>query len=190
MSLVDYESSSSDEENEDGEAAGRLSEETPPPQPPPAEGTAVAKPLPRAGPPRPTAAPQEPPPPGPDLPKRRSPVSSTYVQSGITSDVPSASVALPDASLLFSSPSFFNNQANVSDHSSRVAAAMAENALRKRASNGSVPHRQQIKHHKGVSSVPNVTSDAKGVELVPPQLRGRSNVVTEDIGKLFVHKRS
>jgi hypothetical protein len=62
-----------------------------------------------------------------------------------------------------------------SDHSSRVAAAMAENASRKRDSNGSasalLPRRKvprgTLPHSR------NVPDTVRGV-LVPPQLSGRS----------------
>ncbi|KAG8363659.1 hypothetical protein BUALT_Bualt19G0045500 [Buddleja alternifolia] len=101
----------------------------------------------------------------------------------------SAELKLPDASLLFDSPAP-PNVLNVLDHSSRVAAAMAESAARKRDLNGSpasgprskVP-KMSIKHSK---SVP----DAVGGCLLPPQLAGRSNIVTEDISKLFVRKHA
>ncbi|KGN51124.1 uncharacterized protein LOC101221543 isoform X3 [Cucumis sativus] len=96
-------------------------------------------------------------------------------------------VGLPDASLLLNSPtssSLFSG----SDHSSRVAAAMAANASRKRETNvlgSSLPRskfpRSSLPHSKNVP-------DTSGALLVPPQLTGRSNIVTEDISKLFVKK--
>lgn len=93
---------------------------------------------------------------------------------------------LPDASFLLSSPIL--SQTAGSDHSSRVAAAMAENASRKREAYGSsssyirgkIP-RSNLPHSK------NIPDTGSGL-LVPPQLGGRSNVVTEDINKLFVKK--
>ncbi|KAL9233797.1 hypothetical protein vseg_008746 [Gypsophila vaccaria] len=95
---------------------------------------------------------------------------------------------LPDASLLLSSPIL--SQPVGTDHSARVAAAMAENASRKREANGSssssvrgkIP-RSQLPHSK------NIPETSSGL-LTPPQLRGRSNVVTEDISKLFVQRNS
>lgn len=76
------------------------------------------------------------------------------------------------------------------DHSSRVAAAIAESASRKRESNefvSSVPRskvpRGNLPHSKNVP-------DTIGGMLVPPQLSGRSNIVTEDVGKLFVKKQA
>ncbi|XP_008465558.1 uncharacterized protein LOC103503186 isoform X1 [Cucumis melo] len=96
-------------------------------------------------------------------------------------------VELPDASLLLNSQtssSLFSG----SDHSSRVAAAMAANASRKRETNvlgSSLPRskvpRSSLPHSKNVP-------DTSGTLLVPPQLTGRSNIVTEDISKLFVKK--
>ncbi|XP_040993015.1 uncharacterized protein LOC121239768 [Juglans microcarpa x Juglans regia] len=99
---------------------------------------------------------------------------------------------LPDASLLLNLPAIASGLMSSSDHSSRVAAAMAENASRKRDSNDStltsslprskVP-RGTLRHSRNVP-------DTVGGVLVPPQLSGRSNVVTEDIGKLFVRKHA
>lgn len=91
-------------------------------------------------------------------------------ESNEESSVPS--LELPDASLLLNSPtssSLFNG----SDHSSRVAAAMAANASRKRETNvlgSSLPRskvpRSSLPHSKNVP-------DTVGRLLVPPQLTGR-----------------
>lgn len=77
---------------------------------------------------------------------------------------------------------------NASDHSSRVAAAQAENASRKRDSNGkaSSSNRSKVPRANPPRSR-NIPETAAGM-LVPPQLSGRKNVVTEDISKLFVRK--
>ncbi|KAI3837289.1 hypothetical protein MKW92_030753 [Papaver armeniacum] len=93
---------------------------------------------------------------------------------------------LPDASLLLDSPAFSSHQMSGNDHSSRVAAAMAESSSRKRESKGSASTNPRSKFPRG--NLPNTKSfpDTVGGVLVPPQLKGRSNVVTEDIGKLFV----
>ncbi|GMH05095.1 hypothetical protein Nepgr_006935 [Nepenthes gracilis] len=96
---------------------------------------------------------------------------------------------LPDASLLLNSP-MSSQILNTTDHSSRVAAAMAENASRKREASGlassyirgKVP-KGSLHHLKGIP-------DTGGCQLVPPQLSGRSNVVTEDIGKLFIKRNA
>ncbi|KAL7617174.1 hypothetical protein Lser_V15G03664 [Lactuca serriola] len=95
---------------------------------------------------------------------------------------------LPDASFLLNSPSLPSNMSGNYDHSSRVAAAIAQNASRKRdtkettTSNprGKIP-RGNLPHSK------NVPETARGL-LRPPQLSGRSNVVTEDINKLFTRR--
>ncbi|KAG2671732.1 hypothetical protein I3760_13G009100 [Carya illinoinensis] len=83
---------------------------------------------------------------------------------------------LPDASLLLNSPTIAPGLMSSSDHSSRVTAAMAENASRKRDSNDStlasslprskVP-RGTLRHSRNVP-------DTVGGVLVPPQLSGRS----------------
>ncbi|KAG4386971.1 hypothetical protein AAZX31_11G146400 [Glycine max] len=96
---------------------------------------------------------------------------------------------LPDASLLLDAPTVSSNLMSASDHFSRVAAAQAENASRKRDSNGmasstvrsKVP-RANLPHSRNVP-------ETSGSMLVPPQISGRKNVVTEDISKLFVKKQ-
>lgn len=87
---------------------------------------------------------------------------------------------LPDASMLLNSPDFSSSMLTGGNHSSRVAAAMAENASRKRdlkelnfshprskVPKGSLPHSKNV-------------PDTSGGMLVPPQLRGRL-VLTRDI---------
>ncbi|XP_076941599.1 uncharacterized protein LOC143611230 [Bidens hawaiensis] len=95
---------------------------------------------------------------------------------------------LPDASVLLNSPSLPSNASGVYDHTSKVAAAMAQNESRKRdlkESAGSYRHgkipRGNLPHSK------NVQKTASSL-LCPPQLSGRSNVVTEDINKLFTRR--
>ncbi|CAN6703268.1 unnamed protein product [Malus baccata var. baccata] len=116
-------------------------------------------------------------------------LSHQWPESSARSSAPSIQ-QLPDASLLLNSPVFSSNMVSGSDHSSRVAAAMAESSSRKRELNAfgsSVPRskvpRGSLLHSK---SVP----DTVGGLLVPPQLSGRSNIVTEDVGKLFVKKQA
>ncbi|KAF9600342.1 hypothetical protein IFM89_007060 [Coptis chinensis] len=90
---------------------------------------------------------------------------------------------LPDASLLLSTPDFSSHEMSQSDHHSRVAAAIAS---WKRESNGSAASsyprskfpRSNLPHSR------NVLNNVGGL-LIPPQLSGRSNVVTEDLSKLF-----
>ncbi|CAN8256466.1 unnamed protein product [Cochlearia groenlandica] len=98
---------------------------------------------------------------------------------------------LPDALFLLESPRLAH--ASGRDHASVVAAAMAESALRKRdfdlksSSSSSLPRRSKLPrgnlpHSKNIPETLRNT-------LVPPQLKGRSNVATEDISRLFVKKR-
>ncbi|KAL1535092.1 hypothetical protein AAHA92_31187 [Salvia divinorum] len=96
---------------------------------------------------------------------------------------------LPDAAFLLDSP-VVPSQLNAPDHSSRVAAAMAESAARKRDLNVSAVSYPRNKVPRGV--LPNTKSvpETVGGHLLPPQLSGRSNVVTEDISKLFVRKHA
>lgn len=134
------------------------------------------------------AEPQSPKPePRPQSPPINRPIVKPNQQIETNEESPVPSVELPDASLLLNSPtssSLFSG----SDHSSRVAAAMAANASRKRETNvlgSSLPRskvpRSSLPHPKNVP-------DTSGSLLVPPQLTGRSNIVTEDISKLFVKK--
>lgn len=89
-------------------------------------------------------------------------------------DLPPPSLEkLPDASLLLNSPAVSSNLMNASDHSTRVAAALAENALRKRDSNGLAPSTLRSKVPRGnLPPSRNVPDTSSGV-LVPPQLKGR-----------------
>ncbi|CAD5181412.1 unnamed protein product [Musa acuminata subsp. malaccensis] len=117
-------------------------------------------------------------------------------QNSIVTDQPSTIISLPppsleglpDVSVLLAAPSYESNHM-VGDHSSRVAAAIAERASRKRESNGSTFPQPSSKHPRGQSTHPRNVPNTMGGLLVPPQLSGRSNVVTEDVGKLFVSKR-
>ncbi|CAI9102909.1 OLC1v1001283C1 [Oldenlandia corymbosa var. corymbosa] len=95
---------------------------------------------------------------------------------------------LPDAAFLLSSPALASNVA-ATDHSSRVAAAMAESVSRKRDLNISSSSYTRHKLPKGNLPHSKRIPDTTGGNLLPPQLAGRSNVVTEDISKLFVKKR-
>jgi hypothetical protein len=97
---------------------------------------------------------------------------------------------LPDASLLLNSPAMLSDLMNSNSHTSRVAAAMAENASRKRDSNGLASSLPRNKVPRGTLPHSRNVPDTVGGVLVPPQLSGRSNVVTEDIGKLFVRKHA
>ncbi|XP_010547317.1 PREDICTED: uncharacterized protein LOC104819111 [Tarenaya hassleriana] len=94
---------------------------------------------------------------------------------------------LPDASLLLNSPTIPLVSGN--DHASRVAAARAESALRKRDRNGHPSSLPRSKLPKGKLAHSKNIPETVGSLLLPPQLKGRSNVATEDIGKLFVKKQ-
>ncbi|XP_021295329.1 uncharacterized protein LOC110424937 [Herrania umbratica] len=134
-------------------------------------------------------------PPPPPLPRTPSP-PKTQASGSSVDQKPETFERLPDASMLLNSPTVSLLSGN--DHASVVAAAMAESASRKRDSKGmmglgssggaaAAPRaklpRATLPHSK---SVP----DTGGGLLVPPQLKGRSNVVTEDISKLFVSRQA
>uniref|UniRef100_A0A0D9VA32 Uncharacterized protein n=1 Tax=Leersia perrieri TaxID=77586 RepID=A0A0D9VA32_9ORYZ len=162
MSLVAYDASS-DEEDAGGE--------------PPAAAVASPPPVPSSfGPqPRPpspstsvAAAPQPPPP--------SQNISSTSL-SNIS--LPSPSLDLPDVTDLFSSPSL----------SSGGSTSMMDSTSRKRESNGSAFQDPRSKFPRVQSTQSRGARIAAGNTLVPPQISGRSNVVTEDMSKLFVARR-
>ncbi|KAL8496119.1 hypothetical protein ACS0TY_020004 [Phlomoides rotata] len=110
-------------------------------------------------------------------------------QRKIVSDQ-SSELKLPDASFLLNSPMLPSNQLNSLDHSSRVAAAMAESAARKRELKGASASYPRNKVPKGTLPHSKNVPETVGGHLVPPQLSGRSNVVTEDISKLFLKKNT
>ncbi|KAJ0978003.1 hypothetical protein J5N97_013477 [Dioscorea zingiberensis] len=165
MSLVDYDSSSAEEEGDEElrEEGGAKQEEK-------QERDELSPPL------------------LPPTPHNRlAPSSLQQSNSAHSSSLPSME-KLPDASLLLSSPPFSSYQLIGNDHS-RVVPAMAESVSRKRESNGTgFPHprnkipRASLPHSRNVP-------DTVGGLLIPPQLNGRSNVVTEDVNKLFVNKK-
>ncbi|KAK4794695.1 hypothetical protein SAY86_012689 [Trapa natans] len=95
---------------------------------------------------------------------------------------------LPDVSFLLNTPTLTSTILSGGDHASRVAAAMAESYSRKRDSNVMSSSTSAGKLRKGTSShVKKVPETGHGL-LVPPQISGRSNVVTEDLSKLFVRR--
>ncbi|KAJ8423777.1 hypothetical protein Cgig2_008662 [Carnegiea gigantea] len=112
--------------------------------------------------------------------------SSNQQSEDVSPLLPPPIERLPDASLLLNSPIL--SQPVGTDHSSRVAAAMAENASRKREANGSSSSNIRGKIPRGNLPHSKNIPDTGSGQLVPPQLRGRSNVVTEDISKLFVRR--
>ncbi|CAI9769747.1 unnamed protein product [Fraxinus pennsylvanica] len=115
------------------------------------------------------------------LPKRTEKFSSQPESSGLK---------LPDASILLDSPALPSHLMAASEHSSRVAAAMAEGVSRKRDLNGSPASHLRSKVPKGTLPHSRNVPDTVGGNLLPPQLTGRSNVVTEDISKLFVRRHA
>ncbi|KZV19568.1 hypothetical protein F511_13454 [Dorcoceras hygrometricum] len=80
---------------------------------------------------------------------------------------------LPDASFLLSSPSVPSSGLNASDHSSRVAAAMAQSAARKRELNTLAADNPRSKFPKGSLPHSKNAPDTLGGRLLPPQLVGR-----------------
>ncbi|KAI7751260.1 hypothetical protein M8C21_003753, partial [Ambrosia artemisiifolia] len=102
-----------------------------------------------------------------------------------TNDVPSK---LPDASMLLDSPLLPSGVGGTYDHTSVVAAAMAQNASRKRDLKESTASNPQGKIPRGNLPRPKNVQKTAGGLLCPPQLSGRSNVVTEDINKLFTRR--
>lgn len=157
MSLVDYDSSSDEEDSEVAEDDERG--------------------VPKDN-PSPPAAPQP--------PRNQLARTSSNLEQQSSSHTVVPSMRLPDASVLLNSPVISSNLMGGSDHSSRVAAAMAESASRKRDSNGSATLFPRSKVPKGNLPHSRNVPDTVGRLLLPPQLGGRSNVVTEDIGRLFV----
>ncbi|CAH8325077.1 unnamed protein product [Eruca vesicaria subsp. sativa] len=95
---------------------------------------------------------------------------------------------LPDALLLLESPTLthVSGGGGGGDHASVVAAAMRKRDFNGKSSS-SLPRRSKVPrgdlpHSKNIPQT-------LGNVLVPPQLKGRSNVATEDISRLFVKKR-
>ncbi|KAK9912960.1 hypothetical protein M0R45_036792 [Rubus argutus] len=118
-------------------------------------------------------------------------VVSSYQRPESTAHSSAFSVEkLPDASQLFDSPEFSPNMLSGNNYSSRVAAASAESASRKRESGSFVSPTPRSKVPRGNLPHSRNVPDTVGGMLVPPQLSGRSNIVTEDVGKLFVKKHA
>ncbi|CAK8564999.1 unnamed protein product [Lathyrus sativus] len=168
MSLVDYASSSDDDDVPEPTEEQRNEKEEPEPQ-------------------RHSPQPQPQPQPRPQSLTKSGSSSNQQLKDRPHSSSPTVE-KLPDASLLLSSPAISSNLMNASDHSSRVAAALAENALRKRDFNGKTSSAVRSKVPRGNPPHSKNIPETAGGLLVPPQLSGRKNVVTEDISKLFVRK--
>ena len=98
---------------------------------------------------------------------------------------------LPDASSLLNSPSVSPNLLDSSDHSSRVAAAMAQNASRKRDSNGLASSSSTLRSKVPRGNLPpsrNVP-DTAGRMLLPPQISGRLVLNFTDLLTFSFHGR-
>ncbi|KAI5311018.1 hypothetical protein L3X38_000395 [Prunus dulcis] len=122
----------------------------------------------------PAQVPQDDPQP-PTRPHTQSVVSS-YQQPESTAHSSAPSIEkLPDASMLLNSPVFSSNMFSGVDHSSRVAAAIAESASRKRESNEFVSSVPRSKVPKGNLPHSKNVPDTIGGMLVPPQLSGSSS---------------
>lgn len=80
---------------------------------------------------------------------------------------------LPDASFLLNSPAISSHLFSGYDHSSRVAATMAESASRKREANGLGSSLPRSKIPKGTLPHSRNVPDTFGGQLVPPQLKGK-----------------
>ncbi|KAL5227090.1 hypothetical protein ABZP36_015355 [Zizania latifolia] len=162
MSLVAYDASSDEEDAGEPPAVAAAA------SPPPVRSSIGPQPRPPSPSTSVGAAPQPPPP--------SQNISST---SSSNISLPMSSLDLPDVAGLFSSPSL----------PSIVSTAMVDSTSRKRESNGSAIQDPRSKFPRVQSAQSGGTRTAAGNTLVPPQLRGRSNVVTEDMSKLFVAKR-
>ncbi|XAR54416.1 hypothetical protein NMG60_11029532 [Bertholletia excelsa] len=126
----------------------------------------------------------------PPLPPQKQRSLSSNEQPGNSHSSEPSLVKLPDASVLLSSPNLSSQMVSGPDHSSRVAAIMAERASRKRQANELSSALPRSKSPKGNLRHSRSVPDTAGGLLVPPQLRGRSNIVTEDVSKLFVRKNA
>ncbi|XP_044973376.1 CASP-like protein 4A1 [Hordeum vulgare subsp. vulgare] len=139
---------------------------------PPAAAAAPATPL-R---PSPAVGPQpRPPSPSPSAPRPAAPPPAPSQNVSL----PAPSFDLPDIADLFDSPSLPN----------RGSAGIMGSSSRKRESNGSAIQDPRSKFPRAQSAQSRGARNAAASTLVPPQLSGRSNVVTEDMGKLFVARR-
>lgn len=103
-------------------------------------------------------------------------IMATNQRPNVISPLPPPSLeGLPSVSALFAAPSsaLQSNQMFGNDHSSRVAAAVAESASRKRQENGSNNHQPPNKHRRGELLHLRNAPDTHDGLLVPPQLHGR-----------------
>lgn len=104
----------------------------------------------------------------------RQSISASEVQRNSAAPVLPSPFAgkLPDASLLLSTPSTSSTLSSANDHASRVAAARAESAVRKRDHALSSAGPRNKVPRGNLPPLRNVP-DTAGSMLVPPQLSGR-----------------
>lgn len=102
--------------------------------------------------------------------------SESHQQRESTNPLPQLALEkLPDASELLNSTDFVSSALSGTDHSSLVAAAMAQSASRKRDSMSlASPLPRSNKVPKGTLPHSKNSPDTAGRMLVPPQLSGRS----------------
>lgn len=93
---------------------------------------------------------------------------------------------LPDASLLLDAPTVSSNLMSASDHFSRVAAAQAENASRKRDSNGMASSTVRSKVPRGNLPHSRNVPETSGGTLLPPQISGRFVLICFQIAVCFL----
>ncbi|KAL9251083.1 hypothetical protein AKJ16_DCAP04479 [Drosera capensis] len=180
MSLVDYASSSDDEE--DAAVLGVDNND------PNIEAATVSPPD-RLPPPPPQTAPPHV---ASNVNQSRVPMSSVNGKTETVSHLASSSIKkLPDASILLNSP-MSSHPVNSTSHSSPVAPSYSQSSLGKREGNGSISSDIRTKMPRGsLPHLRNILDTGTGDnKMVPPQLRGRSNVVTEDMGNLFVRSKA
>ncbi|XP_019054821.1 PREDICTED: uncharacterized protein LOC104606274 isoform X2 [Nelumbo nucifera] len=115
-------------------------------------------------------------------------ISSSFQKLDGASNLPAPPIEkLPDASLLLNSPIFSSHQISGSDHTSRVAAAMAESASRKRESNGPASSYPRSKIPRGNLRYSKSVPDTVGGLLVPPQLHGSNQILFfQNLYKIFL----
>ncbi|CAJ1957986.1 unnamed protein product [Sphenostylis stenocarpa] len=102
--------------------------------------------------------------------------SNQQLENKSHSSLPSVE-KLPDASLLLDAPTVLSNLMSASDHFSRVSAAQAENASRKRDSNGMSSSSVRSKVPRGnLPHSRNVPETSAGM-LLPPQISGRCKLM-------------
>ncbi|KAL5078126.1 hypothetical protein RYX36_017110 [Vicia faba] len=168
MSLVDY-ASSSDEDDDVPEPTEEQRKEKEEPQPQ-----------------RHSPQPQPQPQPRPQTLTKSGSSSNQQLENRPHSSSPTVE-KLPDASLLLSSTAFSSNLMNATDHSSRVAAALAENASRKRDSNGKTSSAIRSKVPRGNPPHSKNIPETAGGLLVPPQLSGRLVLSCRQMAICFLH---